>query len=149
MNINNTSSSSYPGSANFAAGAASRSSAQASVVETKTAPLPTQGGAPPPVAVDRVSISQEAQDRLSAETAEGVSPDAQTLQADRDATVAKAEVGPSSSHDAPSDVKKFTYGALGLERPTSGPEAAPKDSYSYGRWAAVAVTAGALLSALI
>jgi hypothetical protein len=135
MNINNASSTNSSGNASIAAGAADRSSASASVSKKNTATSAAKSPPQPSTSVDRVTISQEAQNKLKAETA-------------KDAALA-TKSGGAASPEAPSDAKKFTYGALGLERPTTAPEAPPEDSYSYGRWASAAVTTAAVLSALI
>jgi len=91
--------------------------------------------APTAVERDRVTISQEAQDKLNAETAAGTTP----------APGAETE----DSADALSGAKKFAYGALGLERPAPDTETAPEDSYTYGRWAAAAITAAAVVSMVV
>lgn len=87
--------------------------------------------APTALERDRATISQEAQDKLNAETAAGTTP----------APGAAAE----DSAGALTDAKKFAYGALGLERPATDTETAPQDGYTYGRWASAAITAAAVV----
>ena len=142
MNINPTSSASVssPVSANVAAGSVDRAATKA----TPKAP----GNAPH---ADKVTISKEAQDRLNAE-----SPlHAETPGSTEAAAVSKggeAANGSASALDAGNDdqpgIKKFAYGVVGLERPTSEAEAKPADEYSYGRWVALAVASTAVISLL-
>jgi hypothetical protein len=135
MNINNTSSTTSYGSASIAPGVVDRSSEAALAGKKNTDAVATNVPAQPASSGDRVSISQEAQDKLNAETTQGAAPITQS--------------GDAAPLDPPSDAKKFTYGVLGLERPTTESKGPPDDSYSYGRWASAVVTTAAILSAFI
>jgi len=143
MNITPTSNSSVssPVSASVAAGSVDRSA----------------GKAPDSSAVqsDKVTISKEAQDRLNAETPVSVETPAAggASGAASKATPAAPSGAAGAASDAPVDgqpaIKKFAYGVVGLERPTAEADAKPADEYTYGRWAAVAVTSTAIISLLV
>ncbi|MBT0569886.1 hypothetical protein KIK84_06075 [Curvibacter sp. CHRR-16] len=79
---------------------------------------------------DRASISDEARSKLAEEdnlAAEGQDPNA-------------------TPGAKPSETKKFVYGTLGLDRPSEKVEEAPKDGYTYGRFAAAGITLAALIA---
>lgn len=125
MDINNTSSIGSSGKPSLVAGAADRPGASAAVGEKRSAAVAAKANPQPANAGDRATISEEAQNKLKAETAG------------------------TANADAPSDIKKFAYGALGLDRPTAESAALPNDSFTYGRWASAALTTAAIVSVLI
>jgi len=65
-----------------------------------------------------------------------------------DATTDDATSQPTDQTDAPSSMKSFAYGALGLERP----EVQATDTngfYTAGKWVAAAVTIGGIVSLFV
>ena len=125
MDINNTSSIGSSGNPSLVAGVVDRASVLAAVGDKRSAAVAAKANPQPATVGDQVTISEEAQNKLKAETAG------------------------AANADAPSDVKKFAYGALGLDRPTSESAALPNDSFTYGRWASAALTTAAIVSVLI
>jgi len=55
----------------------------------------------------------------------------------------------TDSKEEPSTAKSLVYGSLRLDRPKPEAESKPADSYDYGRWLAVAVTVGAIVSVFV
>ncbi|WP_342616513.1 hypothetical protein [Rhodoferax sp. GW822-FHT02A01] len=125
MDIHNASSIGSSGNPSLVAGAADRSSAWAAIGDKRSAAVAAKASPQPATVGDQVTISEEAQNKLKAETAG------------------------TANADAPSDIKKFAYGALGLDRPTAESAALPNDSFTYGRWASAALTTAAIVSVLI
>ena len=125
MNINNTFSTGSSGNASLVAGTADRSSASAAVSEKRPTVAAAEISSQTAIPSDRATISEEAKNKL------------------------KAEAAVTENAEAPSEIKKFAYGVLGLDRPTAETAALPNDGFTYGRWAAAALTATAVLSVIV
>ena len=127
MNAIIISSSVSTGYSSFVAGSAARPSASTEAVDNGLLVGASEESSQVVIAGDQVTISDEAINKLKAE----------------------AQGTDTANAEEPSDVKKFVYGVVGLDRPTKESEAQPSDGYTYGRGLAAAFTSAAVLSVLI
>ena len=127
MNAIIISSSVSTGYASFVAESADRSSASPKAGDNRLLVGASEESSQVVIAGDQVSISDEAINKLKQE----------------------AQGTDTANAEEPSDVKKFVYGVVGLDRPTKESEAHSSDGYTYGRGVAAAFTSAAILSVLI